>query len=101
MRAAMALAALAARTGFVSRTWMVTMLIGATAVLTAGGGEKTETPVRSRLAVSPRPICRATWANVSSAVPRAMAARGSVLRAEMELPLASVGWPRYTELAAR
>jgi len=61
----MALAASAARTGSVSRTSIVTMLIGATAVLVAGGGEKTETPPRSRLAVSPRPICRATWPSVA------------------------------------
>ena len=87
----MALAASAARVGLVSRTSMVTMLIGAVAVLTAGGGEKIETPVRSRPTVSPRPICRATWPSVASAVPSATAARGSVLRAEMETPLASVG----------
>ena len=94
MTPAMALAAAAARTGLMSWTPMATMLMGAVAALVAGGGETTETPARSRPAVSPRPICRATRASVSSAVPSWMAARGSVFRAEMELPLASVGWPR-------
>ena len=76
------------------------MLIGTVAVFVVSAGVVTETLACSRRTVSPSPTCRATWASVLSALPISMAARGSVLMAEMGLPLASVGWPRYTELIA-